>query len=242
VCNRYEIDTDGAALALYFQAQMPLPFEWAREITSFNDEPAPVLIHNEDGARELHAMQFSLTPSWSKERRVKFATNNCRVEDIEKKRTFAGPFIKNRCIVPMTRFREPCYWGETAGKEVWFEPTGQAILGAAAIYSLWRSPDSNEELLTMSLLMRPAGKYIMEHGHHRQPLFLDNDGYDLWMQAEGREPSESKKLLREFAMEPSLTWRLARSMTESWTRRRAAKLKNREEQIVAIRKEGRLGF
>jgi len=242
VCNRYEIDTDGAALALYFQAQMPLLFEWSGEITNFGDEPAPTVLRNDEGARELHPMQFSLTPPWSKERRVKFATNNCRVEDIEKKKTFMGSFSKHRCLVPMSRFREPCYWGEPAGKEVWFEPAGKEILGAAAIYSLWRSPDRNEELLTMSLLMRPAGQYVMEHGHHRQPIFLEPEGYDVWMQAGVRESAESKRILREFAIEPEFTWRVTRDMALSWTKRRKAKLKNRDDQIAAIEQTGQLGF
>ncbi len=241
MCNRFEVDTDAAGLAMALDAQLPLPFTWEGEITNFNDEPAPGLLLNEDGRRELQPMQFSLTPAWSKERKTKYSTNNCRIEDVETKKIFAGPFRKRRCVVPLSRFREPCYWGETAGKEVHFEPMEGGLLGVAAIYEVWRGPNRGEPLNTMSMIMRPAGEYIMEHGHHRQPLFLDPEGYDAWMQPGDHDFKNLKRVLKQFAVDPPLKWEMVREMT-TWKKQEKKKLRLRDEQLEAVDETGPLGY
>lgn len=243
MCNLYDVTKTSHQVAAQLGAELQRKFTWANPITSYNGELGPGMILNEDGRRDLVPMQFSLTPSWSKEQRPKFASNNTRIEDVEKKKTtFLGPFKEYRCVVPLSRFREPCYWGDGEGKELWFEPLDGELLGVASIFNLWRSPDGEEEIYTMSMLMRPACEYIMDLGHHRQPFFVEPDGYDAWMEAGKREPMESKKVLRNFAHEPELKWSVGREMADSWTKRQKAKLKNREDQLAAIKKHGPLGF
>ncbi|MEK7690911.1 MAG: SOS response-associated peptidase family protein, partial [Bdellovibrionota bacterium] len=56
---------------------------------------------------ELKLMQFSLLPSWSKEKKVKFATHNARLDGVDTKPTWRKVFRERRCVVPMTDFVEP---------------------------------------------------------------------------------------------------------------------------------------
>lgn len=240
MCNRFEVDTDRAALALTLNAQLPLPFDWEPAI--YPRQAAPGLLLNADGGRELVPMQFGLAPPGSKTPSdPKRTLNNTRVESIGKW-PWKTSFRRSRCIVPLTSFREPCYWGETAGTEIDLKPADEELLGVAAIYNIWQSADKSQEIVTMSLLMRPASAYVMEHGHHRMPFFLERDGFDPWMKLGDRDADDSKNILRQFALEPNLEYSVARHMAESWTKRRSAKLKLRDEQLLAIEESGSLGI
>lgn len=240
MCNRFEVDTDRAALALTFNAQLPLAFDWEAEI--YPRQTAPGLLRNCDGQRELLPMQFGLAPPRSKTPSdPKRALNNTRVESVEQW-PWETSFRRFRCIVPMTSFREPCYWGETAGTEVDFTPADRTLLGVAAVYNIWQSYDKTDEIVTMSLLTRPASEFIMEHGHHRMPFFLEESGFDAWLEPGNRDAGQSRSVLHRFALEPPLRHQVARQMAESWTKRRAARLKQRDEQLAAIEASSPLGF
>ena len=148
------------------------------------------------------------------------------------------PFKSRRCIVPLSRFREPCYWGEPAGKEVNFFPTSGEYLGVACLNNLWKAQKDSEPLVTMTFLMRRASEYVMDNGHHRQPFFIHSDAFDEWMDPEPREPKESVTILRANAYEPDLTYEVAREMAPSWTSRQKGRVKKRDEQLADIEKTG----
>jgi putative SOS response-associated peptidase YedK len=94
----------------------------------------------------------------------------------------------------------------------------------------------------MTFLMRPACKYVMEHGHHRQPFFIAEAGFDQWMDPHARDPKESLAILRKYAHEPPLSYTLARHMAASWKSRQKGRLADRDEQLAAIDETGPLGF
>jgi hypothetical protein len=94
----------------------------------------------------------------------------------------------------------------------------------------------------MTFLMRPASKYVMEHGHHRQPLFIEEGGFDKWMEPRARDAKESLAILREFAYERPFEYHVARQMAASWKRRQKDRLADRVNQLAAIEETGRLGI
>lgn len=238
MCNRYNIRGNAHQVAEHFGADLVDGFTWKGDIFPYGTSPA--LILNDEGHRELVPMQFGLTPPWSKTQRPKFSTMNARIEEISEKKTYARPFKKYRCIVPMSAMHESCWWGETEGQKVYFKPTDTSYLAVASIYSAWRSKETGT-LLTMSLIMRPAGNYIMDHGHHRQPFFIHEDGFDQWMQPGERAPEESKQILARHAIEPNLSIEVE-SELKSLSKNVKSRLKKREEQLDAIAAVGPLGF
>ena len=226
MCNRFKVTATLAKLTEHFAATTQKPFKWGGEILPGGLVPG--LIRNADGERELVPMRFAFCPPGKDPAEKNFQPNNARVE----KRgswPWLGSFKKYRCIVPLTSFREPSYWGEPAGCEISFTPTDNRVLGVAALYN--EVPYNDGMLMTMALLMRPASQYVMDCGHHRQPLFIEPDGYDAWLGEGERDAKESHAILHEFAIEPNLTYAVARSMAESWTSRQPKKLEKRDEQL-----------
>lgn len=240
-CNRYSIKGSPAEIAEHFRATL-IPSSFV--LTSEDVLPgqiAPGLLLNRDGERELVPMQFGLAKAGAKvlfDR--KWPNNNARVEKYDQW-PWKVPFQQHRCVVPLSEFREPCYWGDPAGAEVYFRPVDGDYLGVAGLYSVW-SGTGGDDLVTMTFLLRPASEYVMEHGHHRQPFFIHEAGFDTWMEPGNRDAKESLAVLREFVHEPPLEYEVARQMAASWKSRQASRLAERDKQLAAIEEAGPLGF
>lgn len=227
MCNRYEYEGTFFSLAGDYQATPIGELENSGDVLP--RQLAPGLLLNADSDRELHPMQFAFCPPGCKTPSdPKRALNNARVESRDKW-PWKFAFKSHHCVLPLTAFREPSYWGDPAGTEVYFHRPDNALLHVAGIYRLWESPSGDDELLTLAFLMRPACAYVMEKGHHRQPLFITEEGIDAWLEPQD-ESAASLDVLRDYAAEPELTHRHARNMAESWTKRQKAKLKKRDKQ------------
>ncbi len=240
MCTRYTINGNAAEIAEALGAMVQGEFEWEEEIFPRAIAPGLMLI---DGLRQLVPMQFALAkPGALQPFDPKFSYNNAKIENY-RKWPWADPLKFRRCIVPLSQFREPCYWGAPGGKEVNFFSPADDYLGVASIYNLWRASKADEPLVTMSLLIRPASKFVMDHGHHRQPFFLDREAWDAWMAPGARTLQESAVLLRRNAYEPPLEYEVVRNMAPSWTARQAERVKKRDQQLAEIEQSGlRLGI
>ncbi len=240
MCNRYNIKGTAIEVANFLLATLPVEFDYPGD-DILPGYTAPGLLRNLDGERELVPMQFGLAKIGASDPfDRKWPNNNARVEKIGGW-PWKLPIKAHRCILPVSEFREPCYWGDPAGTEVYFKPLDGKYLGVAGIYNVWKT-EGTTSFYSMSFLMRPASEYVMQNGHHRQPFFIEESGYDAWMQPGERDPKESLAILREHAYERPFTHSLAREMAASWTSRQKARLADRDQQIADIGTTGPLGF
>ena len=76
-------------------------FEWTTRV--FPRGSAPVL-YRPESSLILTPMQFSLLPRWSKERAIKFATHNARLDSVAEKATWKKPFLTQRAVAPLSAF------------------------------------------------------------------------------------------------------------------------------------------
>jgi len=235
MCNRFNTPTSVKAICEALRAQPVFDFELPGEV--FPKSVAPAMVLSPDGLREIRPMTFGLVPHG---KTPPYPLNNTRIESRDKW-PWKSPFEKHRCIVPMSSFREPCYWGSMAGKEVNFSAADGELLLAAAIFST-ANATGDQSAWSMSLVMRPGLPYVMEHGHHRSPFLLRAEGVDDWMNPESRSSDESLEILREHAAEPNLQVDVARDMAASWTKRQKGNVKKRDEQLAEIDTVGPLGF
>ncbi|TWT76988.1 hypothetical protein Pla123a_24130 [Posidoniimonas polymericola] len=240
MCNRYLIKAKLENIAARFNARLIDDFELGVECLPRSSVPG--LLFDKQSKRVLAGLQFAFCPPGCESPGdPKRALNNARVESIHKW-PWKDAFRTSRCVVPMTDFREPCYWGETAGSEVYFHRPDHDLLLAAGIYRTWRSPDGESSVVTMSLLMRPAGDYVMSHGHHRQPVFVDEQEVDQWLERRTLETQAGVDLLRSLAIDPELEHTHARDMAPSWTKRQSARMRERDEQLAALETASAVGF
>jgi putative SOS response-associated peptidase YedK len=115
MCNRYTIRGTAAELIEHFDATLPMPFDLPTEDV-VPGHLAPGLLLNGDRERELVPMQFGLAkPGAADSFDRKWPNNNARIEKYGKW-PWKVPFQRYRYVVPLSKFREACYCGETAGR------------------------------------------------------------------------------------------------------------------------------
>ena len=172
-------------------------------------------------AQGFRVMVFSLTPSWSKERRTKYATYNARLETLTTKPTWKTPFETRRCVVPMTTFIEPAYENELAGNMVSFHTPENKILCAAGIYDQWVDKESGEVFESFAVITTEPYALVTEKtGHDRSPLFLKENSLKDWLDPAPKKSAVLLNLLKEAKQIPTLSADKDRAMKPGWEKRK----------------------
>lgn len=174
-----------------------------------------------DGRPVITAKRYSLTPSWAKEEKVKWATYNARMnrenvktgklEYIYEVPTWKGAFGKRHCLIPLNNFRESCHEGKADGHIVNFTPDSTDTLYAAGIYEDWVNIKTGEIISTYAIVTTEPDEFIKGIGHDRSPVFLSADSARGWI-----EPFKSVKAayqyLEDHGFNPTLNFELVRKL------------------------------
>ena len=206
---------------------------------------APVILQR-DGQLVLDRMSFSL-----KSKGTPYPTFNARIESwdektnqlipIFKKPTWRKPFINSRCLVPMTAFVEPIYTGENAGHMVQFaEKSGQLLL-AAGIFEENIDKKTGEIYTGFALVMDEPSDFVLENGHHRQPLLLSAKSSETWLSEEPLDPDEGYTFLKRHREYPELKVEVDRQMAKGWEKRIDQSLKKAARELEFSEIKKRLG-
>jgi putative SOS response-associated peptidase YedK len=180
---------------------------------------APVLVR-EDSEIILMEMSFSLVPSWSKEKKVRFATHNARIETVLEKPTWKKPFLSQRALIPISYFVEPIYENQFAGHMVQFFPKSQTTLFAAGIYDEWTDRTSGEILSSFSILTTEPPNFIATTGHDRCPIFLKPSAFEEWLEPGKKDGEGLLKLLSSHQHDIDFDARIDRPMKPGWEKRK----------------------
>jgi putative SOS response-associated peptidase YedK len=141
-------------------------------------------ILDQDGKRRLERMRWGLVPSWWPKtlKEFKLATFNARVETVQEKATFRGPFKRTRCLIPVSGYYE---WQHTTGvkqPQPWnfTARDGSPALTIAGIWDEWKDKASGETLKSCSMLITQPNKFVSEV-HDRMPVLLAEKDYEPWL-------------------------------------------------------------
>ncbi len=212
MCALYTLRTSYAELLNSF----PLTLDGTKIFEDLDErflphKPAPVIKEVKDKFT-LEWMNFSLIPSWSKERRPKFATHNARLESLGEKPTWKRPLLKNHALVPISEFIEPIYEGEQAGYMVGFSQTENNILWAAGLWDEWMEPSTGEIIPSFTIITHDPSDYVRTIGHDREPLFIKKNSFSTWLQNEPKSANEWVDFLKNAHQEPHLKVRQDRKL------------------------------
>lgn len=181
---------------------------------------APVIKMSPTSGPSIVMMNFSLIPSWSKERRPKFATHNARFDTLDSKASWRKPFLSNHCVVPISTFIEPIYSGDLAGNMVAFEPVSTDItLFAAGIFDTWQNSDTDQVIESFAIITDRPSPFVDKIGHDRQPLFISEQHLDEWLAQGELPPAKLKDLLQKLRQDPALKVSVDRPLKAGWQKR-----------------------
>ncbi len=165
-------------------------------------------------------MSFSLVPSWSKERKVKFATHNARMETILEKPTWKKPFLQQRALIPISYFVEPIYENELAGNLVQFHAIDHSHLFAAGIYDEWVDKSTGEILQSFAIVTTEPPADVARIGHDRCPVFIDPTGFEAWLDPLFSDGPALIELLKSHQQKLRFQGLIDRPMRPGWEKRK----------------------
>lgn len=155
---------------------------------------APV-ITSEDDKLLLRPMRYRLRPEGSNvEVPAKFNLYNARVDSLEGRQSWQSLFGIKHCILPFKSFYE---WVEKDAKRklINFIPTGHDFMWAAGLYDSWISEDQKRVIHSFAVITGNAPKEIVEKGHSRCPIFINESHLGEWLSPEGKSKKELYSLL-----------------------------------------------
>jgi putative SOS response-associated peptidase YedK len=146
---------------------------------SFNIAPRqPVAVIMEDGKRKIVAMQWGLIPHWAKDEKNANKLINARSETIGEKPSFKNSFKKFRCLIIADGFYE--WQGTGRNKKPFFIcRKDDAPFGMAGLFDRWQNPEG--KVITTCTIVTTEANEIMKPIHHRMPVIIDPENYDIWL-------------------------------------------------------------
>jgi putative SOS response-associated peptidase YedK len=165
--------------------------------SSYNVAPTqevPAVVAS-NGGRRLEVLRWGLIPSWADDPEIGSRMINARSETVAEKPSFRRAFKERRCLIPANGFYE--WRKENGGKQPYYFRMKDGRPFAFA--GLWESWDRHGggEIQSCTILTTDANDLVSEI-HHRMPVILPQEDYELWLDSTLREPDQLLPLLAPY--------------------------------------------
>jgi putative SOS response-associated peptidase YedK len=196
MCGRLTLRTPQSRLAEQFALsdfpQLPLRFNIAPS------QDVLVIRQSEDSKqRETATPTWGFVPSWSKDPNKGQRPINARGETVAEKPTFRTAFKRRRCLVPADGYFE---WQKSEdGKQPYY--IKMADDGPFAFAGLWEHWHRDGQSIESFTIITTASNDLTRSIHHRMPVILPPEAYDIWLDAEFADHTHLVGLLRPFDSE-----------------------------------------
>jgi putative SOS response-associated peptidase YedK len=195
MCGRFSIHTPPRSLAIKLGIS---PDELQQRFDdwqpSWNIGPMQKIlgVSEENGHRHLETYRWGLVPGWAKAPKAVKSTFNARGETVATKPMFRSAFKRWRILVPADLFYE---WETLAPKNkqpyAFKRADGEPVV-FAGLREYWKGEDGTE-LRTATIITTEAGPDMPIH--NRQPVVLEEENWDHWLDPEVTDREELEPLL-----------------------------------------------
>jgi len=193
MCGRYSLNSPAEVLIDHFQIEEDLGEELSPRYNVPPGTDCPVVGQAPEGHRKLRMLRWGLLPSWAKDPRMAYKMINARAETVASKPAYRAALRKRRVLVPCDGFFE--WRKEGGGKQPYFLHAADGKpLAMAGIWERWKDPGGEAEVFSFSVVTTEASPDIAEI-HHRMPVLLAPDAWDLWVDRGVQDPEAVQGLL-----------------------------------------------
>ena len=156
-----------------------IPRHAARELAcgpNLSSKARSIHSRNADGERQVVVGQWGLIPRFAKEPKLKYSTNNARIETAPTAATFKLPWSRGqRCLIPAQSFDEPNW---ESGKNEWrrFRRADGRAWGLAGLWNTWTDKSTGEVWESYSMLTMNADAHpLMRRMHKPDPKLAPHE-------------------------------------------------------------------
>ena len=191
MCGRYTLKTPIKDLAEGFEIE-----EYPSSITpSYNIAPTQEVaaVIEEDENRKLEMLRWGLIPSWAKDPAIGNKMINARAETVSEKPSFRKAFKVRRCLILADGFYE---WQKIDnGKQPYhIKMKDDSPFAFAGLWEIWKN---GEEIRSCTIVTTEAND-LMHEIHHRMPVILHPEDYELWLDPDFDEKEPLTSLLKPY--------------------------------------------
>ncbi len=195
VCGRIALYDEPEQVARVLDARLDVDREGWRP--SWNVGPSRTILGvavDREGERVLHGYRWGLIPSWVKDPSKIKNTFNARAESVATKPMYRHAFEKWRILVPVDGFFEWEDVGTGRKQPNYFTRRDGGPLVFAGLQARWRDAEGSD-LYTATIITTEAGP-DMEAIHNRQPVVLEPEVWDQWLDPSNHDRAGLERLLR----------------------------------------------
>lgn len=196
MCGRFVAAADPDGLARFFVVDERVGDDDVAP--SYNVAPTEAVraVVEHHDKRWLTAFRWGLVPYWADDPRIGNKMINARAESAPDKPAFRDAVQRRRCLIAADGFYE--WQRHNGGKVPHFVARADGNpMAFAGLWAVWRdpnAPDDVEPLRSCTILTADAGPDIREL-HPRQPVVLEPDAWDAWLDRDLRDPDAVRDLL-----------------------------------------------
>ncbi len=189
MCGRYCITTAPEAIRRLFRYREQPNFPPRYNVAP--TQPVPI-VRLTDGERSFALVRWGLLPPWVKDPKAFSLVINARAESVNDKPAFRNAMRRRRCLFPADGFYE---WKVEGGRRRAFHarPVGGGPLAFAGLWETWTGPNG-EEVETAAIVTTQANR-AMAQVHHRAPVIVPPDAFDLWLDCRNVDEHTATALL-----------------------------------------------
>lgn len=159
-------------------------------------QQSPVVL-NKDGERTIEMFRWGLVPFWAPDVKSasKYSLINAKGEEILEKRSYKEPFLKRRCIVPLSGFIEWKRESEKVKRPFAIRLKDTSIMSVAGVWEHWQSKESGDIVDSFSIITTEPNTFMADI-HNRMPVILSREQEAQWLDQKNTDGSSLLKLLK----------------------------------------------
>ncbi len=195
MCGRFTLSASPTSLTETFPG-FELPDQLTPRYNITPTQNVAVVANNNPGKIDL--FRWGLIPSWAKDSTIGNRMINARSETLSQKPSFRTAYRRWRCLILADGYyewrKEP---GGGAKTPFYIRMASEKPFAFAGLWEQWQPSRDADAVLSCTILTCPPNE-MLEQIHHRMPVILDYDAYDLWLEPNNQPPAELNHLLKPY--------------------------------------------
>ena len=196
MCGRFSLAASASTLMSHFNVQ-----ESIAGAPRYNIAPSQevlTVVQPSGAAREVRRMRWGLIPAWAKDPGIGNQLINARAESVATKPAFRVPLRDRRCLIPTDGFYE---WASQGGrKQPWFiRMQDGRPFAFAGLWDCWVDPQGRP--IESCTIITTTPNDLIRRFHHRMPVILLQEDYDVWLDVERHDVNRILPLLKPYPPE-----------------------------------------
>ena len=211
MCGRYTLTAPSESLA-----EMLPGLEITDENSPrYNIAPTQeVAVVPNNGENRMEYFRWGLIPSWAKDPKIGNRMINARSETLAEKPSFRTAFKRRRCLVLADGYYE---WRAEEGRgpktPYYIRMESEKPFAFAGLWESWRQTGEDTSLQSCTIITCPPNE-MLERIHHRMPVILEQEEYDVWLNPEEQAPAQLNHLLQPYVAEEMTAYPISRLVNQ----------------------------